>query len=299
MYNHQLNTFVCVADCGSFTKASEKLFISSTSVMKQVNSLETHLELKLMERTNQGIYLTEAGKIIYKHAKYLFKYSEKAVEEARQAMHNKDTIFYVGTSILNPCKPFMDLWYQVNKEFPGYKLHIVPFEDNHEGILSEINALGEKFDFLVAACDSEQWLNRCNFQQLGICKHCCAVSREHHLAKKERLSIKDLYGETLMMISRGDSKTVDRIRDEIEKHPEIKIMDTSPFYDMEVFNYCAQTQNVMLTLDCWKEVHPLLITIPVDWDFPLPYGILYSRNPSSDVIKFMQIAVLQHNRQSG
>lgn len=83
-----------------------------------------------MERTNQGIYLTEAGKIIYKHAKYLFKYSEKAVEEARQAMHNKDTIFYVGTSILNPCKPFMDLWYQVNKEFPGYKLHIVPFEDN-------------------------------------------------------------------------------------------------------------------------------------------------------------------------
>lgn len=46
MYNPLLNTFVAVADCGSFTKASEVLFISSTAVMKQMNALEKHLELK-------------------------------------------------------------------------------------------------------------------------------------------------------------------------------------------------------------------------------------------------------------
>lgn len=289
MYNSQLNAFVCVADCGSFTKAAEKLFISSTSVMKQINSLENHLGLKLMERTNQGIRLTEAGKVIYKHAKYLFDYSQKAIEEARQKMEIYETTFCVGTSILNPCKPFMDLWYQVNKNFPGYKLHIIPFEDDHESILSEIAALGEKFDFLVGACDSEQWMNHCNFQQLGTYQHCVAVSREHPLAQKERLTIKDLYGETLMMVKRGDSKHVDRIRDEIEKHPEIKIEDTPQFYDMEVFNHCVQTRNVMITLECWKDVHPSLVTIPVEWDFPIPYGLLYCKTPTDDIIKFLKI----------
>lgn len=48
----------------------------------------------------------------------------------------------MGTSLLNPAKPFMDLWYKVNQSFPDYKLHLVPFEDNHEGILSEIEKLG-------------------------------------------------------------------------------------------------------------------------------------------------------------
>lgn len=36
MYNHLLDTFLVVADCGSFTKAAEKLYISPTAVMKQM-----------------------------------------------------------------------------------------------------------------------------------------------------------------------------------------------------------------------------------------------------------------------
>ena len=51
MYNPLLNTFLAVADCGSFTKAADHLYISSTAVMKQINALEQHLELKLVDRT--------------------------------------------------------------------------------------------------------------------------------------------------------------------------------------------------------------------------------------------------------
>lgn len=35
MFNKQLTAFVCAADCGSFTKAAEQLFISPTAVMKK------------------------------------------------------------------------------------------------------------------------------------------------------------------------------------------------------------------------------------------------------------------------
>ena len=69
MYNPQLDAFVQVADCGSFNKAAEALYLSSTAVIKQINALEKHLDLQLVFRTNHGITLTEAGKVLYKHAK--------------------------------------------------------------------------------------------------------------------------------------------------------------------------------------------------------------------------------------
>lgn len=288
MYNSQLTVFVCVADCGSFSKAAEKLFISATAVMKQINSLEKHLNLKLIERTPRGILLTPAGDVIYRDAKFLFDYSRRSIENARQAMNVRDTIFCVGTSILNPAKPFMDLWYRVNKEFANYKLHLVPFEDDHEGILSEIAQLGEKFDFLLGVCDSKLWLDKCNMLPLGRYRKMCAVSREHPLAQKKQLEIADLYGETLMMVKQGDSEVNDRIREDLTRnHPAIQIEDTPHFYDISVFNRCVETGNVLLILECWKDVHPALVTIPVNWDYSSPYGLLYALDPPEDVIRFV------------
>ncbi len=288
MYNPLLDTFICVADCGSFNKASEKLFISAPSIMKQINALEKHINLKLFERTNQGIRLTSAGQIIYKHAKEIIEYSRQFILEAKEAENRIQKTFCIGSSILNPCKPFMDLWYSHSSQFPGYKLHIVPFEDDHQNILSEIELLGIKYDFIVGVCDSKLWINRCQFLPLGTYQHQVAMSREHPLAKKDKLVVTDLFNQTLMMVKKGDSIAVDSIRNEIEKHPQIKIEDTSQFYDMEVFNRCAQTNNLMITIECWKDVHPSLITLPIDWDYPIPYGILYAKNPDEDVKKFIE-----------
>lgn len=183
----------------------------------------------------------------------------------------------------------MDLWYKVNQSFPDYRLHLVPFEDNHEGILSEIGKLGEKFDFLVGVCDSKAWLSLCNFLPLGRYKKMIAVSREHRPAKKDRIDIEDLYGETLMMVSKGDSGVNDFLRNDLEKnHPQIEIEDTPQFYDMSVFNRCAETGNVLLTIECWKDVHPGLVSIPVNWDYSIPYGLLYGLNADPDVVKFVE-----------
>lgn len=147
MFNHLLTVFVCAADCGSFNKAAEKLYLSAPSVMKQVNALEKQLDMKLFHRTNQGLHLTPAGQVIYRHAKYLFSYSRNAIAEARAAASLSEKTFCIGSSLLNPCKPFMDLWYKVNASFPGYRLHIVPFEDDHQGILTEISSLGKNLIF--------------------------------------------------------------------------------------------------------------------------------------------------------
>lgn len=293
MYNPKLDTLIAAADCGSLTKAAEKLYISPTAVMKQINSLEDHLGVKLIERTRTGVQLTPAGKIIYRDAGFMMDYSKKSIAEAHAAAHTYDTTFCVGTSLLNPAKPFMDLWYRVNKDFPDYKLHLVPFEDDHNGIVSEIEKLGEKFDFLIGVCDSKVWLSLCQFQPLGRYKKMIAVPREHRLANKDLIEMEDLYGETLMMVCRGDSGVNDFIRNDLEKnHPQIRIEDTPQFYDISVFNRCAETGKVLLTIECWSEVHPGLISIPVNWDYSIPYGLLYSLDAPQDVLRFVDRARL-------
>lgn len=289
MYNHLLDTFIAVTDCGSFNRAAGKLHITSTAVMKQMNTLEANLGLKLIERTPSGVYLTEAGARIYQDAKFLIEYSRRALESARAAARTGDNTFRVGTSLLNPARPFMDLWYQVNQEFPDYKLHLVSFEDDHDGILSEIEKLGDKFDFLIGVCDSKAWLSRCSFLPLGFYKKMIAVSREHRLASKKILKLSDLYGETLMMVKRGDSDLNDFLRNDLEmRHPQIRIEDTAQFYDLSVFNRCAETSNALLSLECWQDVHPGLVTLPVDWEYQIPYGLLYSPGAPEDVLRFVE-----------
>ncbi len=51
MYNPQLETFIRVADAGSFNKAAEEAYITPTAVIKQINLLEAELDVKLFERT--------------------------------------------------------------------------------------------------------------------------------------------------------------------------------------------------------------------------------------------------------
>lgn len=288
MYNPLLDTFIVVADYGSFSKAASHLYISSTAVMKQINALEKELHLQLLNRTRQGISLTPAGKIIYKEAKFMIDYSQKVIAQAQSMTMQYEKTFCVGTSLLNPAKPFMDLWYQVNRDFPDYKLHLVPFDDDHESILLVIQDLGTRFDFLIGVCDSQVWLSYCSFLPLGYYRKMIAVSREHPFASKTQLTISDLFGQTLMMIPRGSSKTNDAIRDELEKYPEIKIEDTTENYDMHVFNEAVESNKLLLMNECWKEVHPGLITIPVKWDYRIPYGLLYALNPPKDVIAFVE-----------
>ena len=33
--------------------------------------------------------------------------------------------------------------------------------------------------------------------------------------------------------------------------------------------------------------HPLVATIPVDWDYTMPYGLIYAKDPPQEVLQFI------------
>ena len=37
------------------------------------------------------------------------------------------------------------------------------------------------------------------------------------------------------------------------------------------------------------DIHPSLVTLPVEWDYEIPYGIVYAKNPSKPVTEFINV----------
>ena len=288
MYNPQLETFLYAADAGSFSKAAEQMFITPTAVIKQINLLESTLDIKLFDRTHRGLTLTKAGVSFYKDAKYIIQYSKDSVSRAKNAMKGDDNVIRIGTSPMTPAQALIELWPTVHEQCPEIKFQMIPFENSLENASEILANLGRDIDIVVGLFDEVMLrLRQCAGFELSREPLCCAVSIYHPLASKTRLSIEDLHGENLLIMHRDWSCYVDELRDFLWKnHPQIQLVDFD-LYRIEVFNRCENGNDVLLCIEPWANIHPLLKVIPVEWDYTMPYGLLHSPAPSATAEKFL------------
>lgn len=68
MERSQLIYVVTVAECGSVTRAAEKLHLSQPSLSNQIIHLEQELGIALFARVRKRVHLTEAGEVFVRHA---------------------------------------------------------------------------------------------------------------------------------------------------------------------------------------------------------------------------------------
>lgn len=290
MLSQQLQIFLQVVDCGSFSKAAKQLFVTPASVMKHMNTLEHRLGVTLFKRSNQGIALTAAGTSLYKDGKRLLAAAEHATARAKSAELSEGIPIRVGSSFLNPSRVLTDLWAPLRERYPEYKFHIVPYEDTKEQILSVIFSLGERIDLLVGSFNSKSMQEAASYLELGEYQLCVAVPQTHPLASRKALTLDDLHGERLMMVKSGDTEALDHFHELLRRtHPQILVEEAGYYYDMDTFNTCEQSGILLLTLDAWASIHPSLITLPLQQEYKIPYGILYAKNPSDAVKAFLEI----------
>lgn len=289
MYNPQLETFLRVADAGSFNKAAELSYITPTAVIKQINLLEADLGVKLFERTHRGLTLTKAGISLYRDVKYIIHYCEDSVIRAKNAMQEDGNIIRIGTSPMTPAQILVELWPKIHELCPEIKFQLVPFENTPENAREILKNLGRNIDVVAGIFDDTMLdLRQCRGFEISRQPLCCAVSIHHRLAGRNRLAVSDLYGENLMLMRRDWSHYVDRLRDDIwQNHGQIHIVDFD-FYSVDIFNRCENSNDVLMAVQAWDNVHPLLKVIPVEWDHSIPYGLLYSREPSDTVRRFLE-----------
>ena len=287
LVDNRLYTFIEVKEQGSFSAAAKALYLSPVSVMKQVDSLESELGARLFERSPRGARLTAAGEAFSEDASRLADLSDAAIARMAGFRVREGSVVRVGTSLLRPCRPLMDLVARRASDLPC-RIEIVPFSDDPDSLRRTVDSLGDAVDCFVGPVGSREFVERHGVLVLGTWECCIAVSREHRLAGKSRLTWDDLDGERLMLVRRGDSFVLDRMRDEIaEQHPGVEVVDAPHFYDADVFNECERQGIAIETLDAWADVHPGVVTIPVDWGYRMPYGIVHSKHPSSVVQRFV------------
>lgn len=77
-----MQAFINVVESGSFSESARRMGLSQPSVSRQVNTLETQLGVRLLQRTTRSLCLTEAGQVYYDKAKLI----QRAVTEANQAI---------------------------------------------------------------------------------------------------------------------------------------------------------------------------------------------------------------------
>lgn len=276
MYNKALDIFKETVDCGSFSKAAERFYITHTAVIKQLNNLEAHIGVRLLERSNHGVKPTPAGKVFYEEAVKLMGISRDAVQRVRGAGQPERITLRVGTSALSPCQDFMELWQQKNTAPGGqsrFRLQIVPFADDRR----RYEHLGMDFDFLVGPYDNPAMEGRCRFLPVGRYRFGLLMNREHPLSGKESLALGELQGETVLIMAPGTSPINDTIRQALAAFPQIKLADVPPIYNMETFNFCAESGALLLSPECWEHTHPMLAFVPLLEEYSIAYGVITAK----------------------
>ncbi|NIE63082.1 LysR substrate-binding domain-containing protein [Burkholderia sp. Ax-1719] len=74
----QLRYFSRIAELGNMTRASEALRIAQPALSQQIANLEAEFDTRLFDRSAQGVRLTPAGEVLYRHARSLLKQFEDA-----------------------------------------------------------------------------------------------------------------------------------------------------------------------------------------------------------------------------
>lgn len=78
-----LHIYITVVEQANFSKAAQLLHLSQPNVSLHIRNLENELGMTLLHRTSKQVQMTEAGEILYKHAKQIWS----LYEQARQEIH--------------------------------------------------------------------------------------------------------------------------------------------------------------------------------------------------------------------
>jgi len=94
---YQLRAFAAVADAGQLTRAAERLHISQPALSAQIKALEEELEVRLFERTPNGMQTTRAGRELLVHAEKVLAAAEALRQAASAARGETAGRLRIGT----------------------------------------------------------------------------------------------------------------------------------------------------------------------------------------------------------
>ncbi len=191
-----VNYFLTVAEFGSFSAAADHLYISQSSLSKQIMALEKELGVTLFDRSKRSIALTEAGKTFRKHA-YQINEEYKVMLTNLKEYKRAPSLSIVAIPVIAQYG-ITSYVAQFQSAYPNIQL--VMEEREASTILPALSA--HQFDL---AFIRNNYLDKKQYELLEVNgdKFVVALSTKHRLAARISISLPELANENFIMFDKG------------------------------------------------------------------------------------------------
>lgn len=192
----QIQYFLCIVENGSFSAAADELYISQSSLSKQIMALEKELGASLFDRSKRQISLTPAGETLLKYAQNLnseYKEMMAAFSECKTPPHFSILAIPVIAQYGIPAylAAFKNTYPDINCSLEEREaISILPSLNNHQHDLAFL-----RDNYLDANLYS--WL------ELASDKLLVVLSKDHRFADRSSLSLTELTDENFILFDKG------------------------------------------------------------------------------------------------
>lgn len=244
----QLEYLLAVANCGSFSKASEICFVTQPSLSMQIKNLEEELGEVLLDRSKKPVVPTQVGALVVEKAKEaLLAYNnvKECVAELKGSVAGKLRLGVIPTIAPYLLPRFVHTF---GERYPNVELEI------REMITPDIIRAMDSDELDAALLAGGTCPDRITEQELFDDRFYAYVSPENPLSARTNLRIEDIYGKDLILLSEGHC-----LRDQI-----IELCGTNRFHELPYTFRSGSLETIMRLVDTTS----MLTIIP---EMALPY----------------------------
>src|SRR5699024_7856433 len=176
-----------------FWKTAEKVYISQSSLSRQIQALEAELGIKLFMRNKRNVQLTEAGIFLQQKWKVLideFDRSHKQAQKIDEGNTGMVSIAYQGSISFQFLPELMET---INKEMPDLKIELTePTDENHEKLL---------LDYQIDMAFSRDKITNTNIDFVKLYSEpvYLVVPENHWITAESFTDLKDVQGEKFII----------------------------------------------------------------------------------------------------
>lgn len=249
--------FVTVAKTLNFSEAAKSLFITQGTLSQQIKQLEDELGSELFVRSSHSVSLTEAGMEMLPLAQHALKDSSECFQRISDLKKGVTGTLNIGLTtsfrgiLNNALKVYL-------KQYPNVKLQII-----YSSIGELITMLDEhEIDFFIAFKSAVQY-DEIDTDPLLDSELCAVMSKEHPLADRKSLTMKDLERQRIVLPSSGlqSRKAFDRFVDADTSSLNICVEINNPH---GIIKLVHSTQLIAIMSSLATYYDPTLVAIPIE-----------------------------------
>jgi len=181
----QLQAFVCVARCGSFSAAARELGKAQSSISEQVAALEINFNAPLFDRTQHKPQLTDIGRSLLRNARALLVDLQDMEDKANSLSLNEDSsLTFAYDELVMPASFLYDVLSRFDERFPYVEFEVLqlPSEDilnlTREGRVNVGVRIFQESSALAIEGVNSNFIGQINLRQVAAPDHPLAALQE-------------------------------------------------------------------------------------------------------------------------